>query len=179
MLALRLIIGSMLLLLTACGLPSEAYEYVGWRTHPSVKVSSTQVAVEEFVEISTVATLTLDHRSPFAQQTVEVHLGVCVIPTDELASQTWCDGPPPHDAPNVFRLPEGFELVEGDTAYKTMEVTVPRGELVTIQHAFRLKATAPSSVTLIGAGVGEPDQPMLPELRSSDEPEDYVTLTFQ
>lgn len=132
-----------LLSLSGCFTPKGYFDLVTL-VQPVVTSEVTTAAAGEFLEVIVTSGVRLAALSGRAEAEYWYRLGICLVP----------QAPPiPAGACRVedsFVVPEGLELAEGESLSHDGEVTVLRGQTVTLTHRVRFTASAPGDVTAIG-----------------------------
>lgn len=128
--------------LAGCVTPRGYFDLVV-ADNPSVASDATSAAVGDFIEVVVTSSVSLPALGERAEQGYAYRLGVCLLPSQP-------PSPAACDVTNAFRVPDGIVLAEGTELSRAGEVTVSRGQTVTLAHRFRLTAISPIEVTAIG-----------------------------
>lgn len=159
-----------LLALSGCFTPKGYYDLVTL-VQPVVTSEVKSADAGEFLEVIVTTGVGLAARSRRAEEEYWYRVGICLVPQAAPVPLDTCY----RDVPVV---PEGLELAEGDSLSHDGEVTVLRGQTVTLTHRIRFTSSVPVDVTAIGlhyslgssGGIGG-------EIYSLEE--QRVTLTFE
>jgi hypothetical protein len=136
-----------LAILTSCVTGTDVLERV-WVSDPIVTASPMEAAVGEFITVHIENSLTRFETGPYAPVTGDVELGVCLVP-DWTGQLDNCD-PLTFADDADFQPSPAFRLAPGDEASRELFLSVGRGETVPVSHTFRITATRPGTVWLIG-----------------------------
>ncbi len=137
------------LLLSACLPPREAYQTVTVRTDPVVSVTALEVQVGEYINVEVEIKVGLSASSSYTSRHAEFELGVC-FQTLEHPCPGGVD-----QALTGITVPEDVVLAEGDSSVKLFKVDVKRGEVLTLEHSFRMTSKTPTDYTLVGFVLGD------------------------
>jgi hypothetical protein len=128
-----------LLALSGCFTPKGYYDLVTL-VQPVVTSEATTAAAGELLEVIVTSGVGLSTRSEREEEVYWYRLGICLVPPAPPILSDTCS----------LVVPEGLELAEGDSLSHDGEVTVLRGQTVTLTHRVRFTASAPVDVTAIG-----------------------------
>lgn len=131
-----------LLALSGCVTPKGYFDLVTL-VQPVVTSEVTTAAAGEFLEVTVTSGVSLASLSGRAEAEYWYRLGVCLVPQAAPVSLDTCY----REVPVV---PEGLELAEGESLSHDGEVTVLRGQTVTLTHRVRFTSSVPADVTAIG-----------------------------
>ena len=132
-----------LLALSGCFTPKGYFDLVTL-VQPVVTSEVTTAAAGEYVEVTVTSGVSLPSLSGRAEEDYWYRVGICLVRQAPPLPFESCNT----DLPIV--VPEGLELAEGDSLSHAGEVTVLRGQTVTLTHRVRFTASAPVDVTAIG-----------------------------
>lgn len=132
-----------LLALSGCVTPKGYFDLVTL-VQPAVTSDVTTATAGEYVEVIVTSGVSLPSLSGRAEEEYWYRVGICLVPQAPPLPFESCNT----DLPLV--VPEGLKLAEGDSLSHAGEVTVLRGQTVTLTHRVRFTASAPGDVTVIG-----------------------------
>ena len=117
------------------------------RTDPEVSVTASEAQVGEYIDVGVRVSVDLSASSSYAKRQAEFRLGVYLQtpkqPCPEGVDQALKGMP----VPDVL-------FAEGDSSVGLFQVDVTRGEVLTVEHSFRMTSTAPKDYTLVGFILG-------------------------
>ena len=132
-----------LLPLSSCVTPEGYFDLVT-TTNPAVVTGDVSAATGEFLEVVVESEIGLPSLSERREQAYPYRLGACLVPSAAAIPDDACS------VDEAFQLPDGLVLTEDTTLSHDGEVTVSRGQTVTITHSFHLSAIEPAEVTVVG-----------------------------
>ncbi len=159
-------------MLTACGLPREAYTQVNVYSEPAVAATPTTASVGTFVDVTVEMVLALDERSPSDQRSTSFSIGVCIRTEEMLSGNGHCVPDEPYTSPS------SVQLAPGSAQYRNYTVTLKRGEKRVVTHTFRFTKSDQGTLCLTGVSKGEKSDQGNIGFGGSIEPE-CVTVLFK